>query len=156
MHDVLVVIHAASGATGLLLVLPILFAPKRRGWHTFLGRAYAVATVGLALSAFGLFAYDPAGLYGLLVLGVLTLGWLAGGLWFARRRPRRFGRRGWRIWHLNLMGSTVIAFVTGFAVQMTGGHLAAWLAPTAVGSALITWWTAREVAAARPRITVTA
>ncbi len=151
MRGALVLLHAVSGGLGLLLAVPVLLAPKRRGRHVLLGRVYAVATVGLSLSAFGLFAYDPAELVGLFVLGVLTLGWLVGGLWFARRRPRGFGPRGWRVWHLNLMGSTVIAFVTGFAVQMTGGHLAAWLAPTVLGSALISWRTARELAAGRPR-----
>jgi hypothetical protein len=152
MHTVLLVIHAVSGATGLLLAGPVLLAPKRRGRHTLLGRAYAVTAVGLSLSAFGLFAYRPAELWGLAVLGALTLGWLIGGLWFARRRP--LGGRGWRIWHLNLMGSTVIAFVTGFAVQMTNGNLVAWLAPTLVGSALIARRTARELARAPRRVVV--
>ncbi|MFF5176012.1 hypothetical protein ACFY3U_25770 [Micromonospora sp. NPDC000089] len=147
MHTVLVVIHAVSGATGLLLALPVVLAPKRRGRHTLLGRVYAGAAVTLSLSAFGLFAYDPAGLWGLALLGALTLSWLVGGLWFARRRPAGLGRRGWRVWHLNLMGSTIIAFVTGFAVQTTHGNLVAWLAPTVVGSALIARATAREVTA---------
>lgn len=150
MRTVLVVVHALSGVSGLLLALPVLLAPKRRGRHTRLGWAYAVAAVGLSLSALGLFALEPARLWGLAVLGALTLGWLIGGLWIARRRPRRLGPRGWRIWHLNLMGSTVIAFVTGFAVQMTDGNLIAWFAPTVIGSALIARRTAREVAG-RPR-----
>ncbi|MCW3842596.1 hypothetical protein ONA70_21075 [Micromonospora yasonensis] len=154
MHTVLVVIHAVSGITGLLLALPVLLAPKRRGRHTLLGRVYVGAAVGLSLSAVGLFAYDPARLWGLAVLGALTLGWVLGGFWFARRRPHVPGGRGWRIWHLNLMGSTVIAFVTGFAVQMSDGHLAAWLAPTVLGSLLIARATAREVARAPRRITV--
>ncbi len=156
MRTFLVVVHAVSGTAGLLLVLPVLRAPKRRGRHTLLGRVYAGAAVGLSLSAFGLFAFDPARLWGLALLGVLTLGWLVGGLWFARHRPRVMGGRGWRIWHLNLMGSTVIAFVTGFAVQMSGGHLVAWLAPTVVGSLLIARTTAREVARGPHRIVINA
>ncbi|PWU60882.1 hypothetical protein DLE60_08620 [Micromonospora globispora] len=154
MHTVLVLIHSASGTAGLLLALPVLLAPKRRGRHTVLGRIYAVAAVGLSLSAFGLFAYRPAELWGLAVLGALTLGWLVGGLWFARRRPGSLGGRGWRVWHLNLMGSTVIAFVTGFAVQMSDGNLVAWLAPTAVGSLLIARRTARELGRGPRRIAV--
>lgn len=150
MRTVLVVIHAVSGLTGLLLAVPVLRAPKRRGRHTRLGRWYAAAATGLSLSAFGLFAYRPAQLWGLLVLGVLTLGWLVGGLFLARVRPRGMGRRGWRIWHLNLMGSTVIAFATGAGVQLTGGHVVAWVAPTVIGSVLISRATAREVAA-RPQ-----
>ncbi|MEU5938285.1 hypothetical protein ABZ807_03695 [Micromonospora sp. NPDC047548] len=152
MHPLLVVIHAVSGTAGLLLALPVLLAPKRRGRHTLLGRVYAGAAVGLSLSAFGLFAYDPARLWGLALLGGLTLGWLVGGLWFARRRPTGLGGRGWRIWHLNLMGSTVIAFVTGFAVQMTDGNLIAWLAPTVIGSALIARRTTREIARTPRRV----
>ncbi|SCF36103.1 hypothetical protein GA0074695_6074 [Micromonospora viridifaciens] len=155
MHTVLVVVHAVSGTAGLLLALPVLLAPKRRGRHSLLGRVYAVAAAGLSLSSFGLFAFDPARLWGLALLGALTLGWLVGGLWFARRRPRVMGGRGWRIWHLNLMGSTVIAFVTGFAVQTTGGSLVAWFAPTVVGSLLIARTTGREVARQR-RIVVAA
>ncbi|MDG4802834.1 hypothetical protein [Micromonospora sp. WMMD980] len=151
-----VLIHAACGATGLLLALPVLLASKRRGRHTRLGWAYTVATLGLSLSAFGLFALDPARLWGLAVLGTLTLGWLVGGVWIARRRPPRLGARGWRIWHLNLMGSTVIAFVTGFAVEMTDGNLIAWFAPTVVGSVLIARVTAREVARAPRRVVVPA
>ncbi|MFB9237279.1 hypothetical protein ACFFWC_17235 [Plantactinospora siamensis] len=149
MHAILLVVHIVSGLTGLLLALPVLLAPKRRGRHTALGRAYAVAATGLSLSAYGLFAYRPRELFGLAILGTLTLGWLLGGLWFARRRPRLMGGRGWRIWHLNLMGSTVISFVTGFAVQTTHGNLIAWLAPTVLGSALIARRTAREVTAGR-------
>ncbi|WFE38511.1 hypothetical protein [Micromonospora sp. WMMD998] len=152
MRTVLVLVHAGCGAVGLLLALPVLLAPKRRGRHTLLGWAYAIAALGLSLSALGLFALDPARLWGLAVLGALTLGWLVGGVLIARRRPRRLGARGWRIWHLNLMGSTVIAFVTGFAVQMTDGNLVAWLAPTVVGSLLIARATAREVARAPRRI----
>ncbi|MFD0822306.1 hypothetical protein ACFQ0D_29205 [Micromonospora zhanjiangensis] len=155
MHTVLVAVHATCGALGLLLAVPVLLAPKRRGRHTVLGRAYAVAALGLSLSGFGLFAYRPAELFGLAILGVLTLGWLTGGLWFARRRPRSLGPRGWRIWHLNLMGSTVISFVTGFAAQTTHGNLIAWIAPTVIGSLLIARRTAREIAATRPAVTVT-
>ncbi|WP_052744709.1 hypothetical protein [Micromonospora sp. HK10] len=155
MRTFLVVVHAVSGSLGLLLALPVLLAPKRRGRHTRLGWVYAGAALGLSLSALGLFALDPARLWGLAVLGALTLGWLVGGVLIARRRPRRLGPRGWRIWHLNLMGSTVIAFVTGFAVQMTDGNLIAWLAPTLIGSAFIARATAREIARAPRRIAVT-
>jgi hypothetical protein len=154
VHAVLLVIHIAAGGTGLLLAWPVLFAPKRRGLHPLLGRCYAVAAVTLCLTAFSLVWYDPARLAGLAVLGVLTLAWVTTGVLFARRRPaltgpftRRMGGPGtWRIWHLNLMSSSVISFVTAFAVQVTGGWLAAWLLPTIVGSPLIAMRTRREVA----------
>jgi uncharacterized membrane protein len=150
MRTVLIVVHVAAGTTGLLLAWPVLFAPKRRGLHTVLGRVYAVATLALCVSAFALFAYDPARLVGLAVLGVFTLACAAGGVWLARTKPRLRGPRTWRIWHLNLMGSSVIAFVTAFAVQMTQGHLLAWILPTLIGSPLIARRTAQEISS-RPR-----
>jgi hypothetical protein len=135
-HTVLLVLHIAAGATGLLLAWPTLFAPKRRGGlHVLAGRVYAGSAAVLCLTAFGLWAYDPLGLLGLGVLGILTAAWAGGGVWLARARPRIRG--GWRTWHLNLMGSSVIAFVTAFVVQVFDGHLAAWLVPTIVGSPLI-------------------
>jgi hypothetical protein len=157
MHTLLVVLHVTAGTTGLLLAWPTLLAPKRRGVHPVLGRIYAVATVVLCGTAFALVAYDPAELVGLAVLGVLTLGWVAGGVWFARTKPRLRGPLTWRVWHFNLMGSSVIGFVTAFAVQLTDGHLVAWLAPTVVGSLSIAWRTRRELIRHRPRtIAVTA
>lgn len=138
-------LHAVSGGLGLLLAGPVLVAPKRRGPHVLLGRVYAVAAAAMCLSAFGLFAYDPARLAGLAVLGVLTTVWVGTGVWLARRRPRLGSPGRWRILHLNCMGSSVIAFVTGFAVQTTDGHLLAWVLPTVTGTALISWRTQREV-----------
>ncbi|RSM40102.1 hypothetical protein DMB66_57550, partial [Actinoplanes sp. ATCC 53533] len=84
---------------------------------------------------------------GLAVLGVLTAVWVAGGVWLARRRPvLRGDPHAWRLWHLNLMGSSVISFVTAFGVQLTRGSLVAWIAPTVVGSLIIALANRREVA----------
>lgn len=141
LHELLVGVHVAAGTVGLVLAWPALFAPKRRGFHTLIGRIYAVAMVALCLTTFGLFVMAPTELIGLGVLGVLTFGWVTGGVWMARRKPQlRFGN--WYTWHLNLMSSSVIAAVTAFAVQMTDGHLAAWLLPSIIGSPLISYRTA--------------
>ena len=149
LHTLLIVVHVAAGTVGLFLAWPALFAPKRRGVHTLIGRIYAVAMVALCLSTFGLFAMAPDELIGLGILGLLTFGWVTGGVWMARRKPRlRFGD--WYVWHLNLMSSSVIAAVTAFAVQMTDGHLAAWLLPTLIGSPLIAYRTAIAQGAALP------
>jgi peptidoglycan/LPS O-acetylase OafA/YrhL len=146
-HPVLIVVHATAGGLGLLLAGPVMLAPKRRGRHPALGRIYAICAGVLCLTAFGLVAEDPRGLAGLAVLGVLTAGWVAGGVWLARRRPvLRGDRHAWRLWHLNLMGSSVISFVTAFLVQITGGSLAAWIAPTVVGTVIIATANRREPA----------
>lgn len=147
-RSVLLVLHIAAGGVGLLVAWPTLFAPKRRGVHTMLGRIYAASAAVLCLTAFGLWAYDPLGLVGLGILGILTAVWAGGGVWFARARPKISG--GWRTWHLNFMGSSVIAFVTAFVVQLFDGHLAAWLLPTIVGSPLIGYRTSVEQGRARP------
>lgn len=154
MREALIAIHVAAGATGLLLAGPVLFMPKRRGWHTWLGRVYALAALLLCLTAFGLVAREPVRLAGLGVLGVLTLLWAAAGVYVARHKPR-LGRPGaWRVWHLNLMGSSVIAFVTAFAVQMADGYWLSWVLPTVIGSPLIAWRTRRETEAMPRRIAV--
>ncbi|MEU8616138.1 hypothetical protein AB0C29_49965, partial [Actinoplanes sp. NPDC048791] len=63
--------------------MPVILAPKRRGRHPMLGRAYAVSAAVLCLTAFGLVAYDPGRLVGLAVLGTLTALWVGGGVWLA-------------------------------------------------------------------------
>ena len=126
--------HVAAGVVGLVLALPVLLARKGGPLHVVLGRVYVGAAVVLSVTALGLVVLDP-GLVGLGVVAVLTLGWALGGLFVARRRPQLRG--GWLVWHLNLMGSSVIAFVTGFAVQTADGHVLAWILPTIVGSPII-------------------
>jgi peptidoglycan/LPS O-acetylase OafA/YrhL len=146
LHTVALVAHIAAGATGLLLAAPILLAPKRRGRHTRLGRAYAVATAVLCASAFVLAVYDPAALWPFIIIGCATAASAGSGVWMARRRPVR----DWYIWHFNLMGSSVIAFVTAFAMQMTGNALWAIITPTLIGAPLIAYRTAVTTTARRP------
>lgn len=143
-----VLLHVFAGGAGLLLAVPVLFAPKRRGLHTVLGRAFAACAAVVCATTFVLVAADPTGLAGLGVLGVLTGLWAGGGVWFARAKPRVPG--GWYRWHLQLMCSAVIAFVTAFLVQVTDGSLVAWLAPTLVGSPLIARRASRATAPTRP------
>lgn len=140
MYSALVIVHVAAGTIGLLLAGPVVLVPKRPGWHHLLGRTYLVNLLVMTTTALALVAYDPAGLVGFSFLAVGTLAAGAGGLFFAVRRPR-----GWLPVHLNLMGSSVIAFVTAFLVQVADGHLVAWLLPTIVGSPLIGWQIRRVV-----------
>lgn len=145
LHTIALVAHVGAGGTGLLLAGPILFAPKRRGTHTVLGRVYAIATAVLCLSAFVLAAYDPARLWPFILIGIGTAACAGGGVWMARRRPGP----NWFIWHLNLMGASVIAFVTAFAMQMTGNALWSMIAPTIVGAPLIAYRTRLALGAGR-------
>lgn len=148
LHTIALVAHIGAGGTGLLLAGPVLFAPKRRGRHTLLGRAYAIATAVLCLSAFVLAAYDPAGLWPFIGIGIGTAACAGGGVWMARNRPFP----NWSIWHFNLMGSSVIAFVTAFAMQMADNALWSIVAPTIIGTPLIAYRTRLALTAGRSRL----
>ncbi len=132
LHALLLTAHIGAAGTGVLLVGPVLLAPKRAGLHPRLGRAYLSALAVMCVSAVGLAAYDPLRLGGLALLATGTAAAAGTGGWLAYRRPPGWYRR-----HVRLMGGSVIAFVTGFAVQLADGHLLAWLAPTVVGVPLI-------------------
>lgn len=142
-------VHIVAGAIGLLAALPATRAAKRRGLHTRAGRVFAVCGLVVALSALVLVADRPSELIGLGVLGVLTGFWSGAGWWMAHRKPAVPG--GWLFWHLQLMGSGVIAFTTAFAVTMADGHLVAWILPTIVGSVLIGRAQGRPGRSWRPR-----
>jgi hypothetical protein len=91
----------------------------------------------MCLTALALVLYRPSVLWPLGIIAVLVLCLAVSGLWLAFRRPR-----GWFVWHLNLMSSSVIAFITAFAVQMTDiRNPLAWIMPTLVGSPLIAYRT---------------
>ena len=143
MRDTVLAVHIAAGTLGLVLGPAAMLAPKRPGRHPGLGRAYQASTALLCLSAFGLVAYRP-GLWWLGVIAAATWAAALGGWWCARRRFR-----GWILWHLNLMCSSYISFVTAFLVVNLGLHsLIAWIAPTLVGTPLIARGNARVAARA--------
>ncbi|RJL33504.1 hypothetical protein [Bailinhaonella thermotolerans] len=133
MYGFLLVVHVITGFIGLLLAGPVLLVRKRRGVHTVLGRVYAGAAVLMSVSALALIGHEPR-LWPLGIIAVLVLAMIGPGLALAARRPR-----GWFIWHLNLMASSAVAFVTAFAVQMSDLHPLAWVIPPAVGTVLITF-----------------
>jgi Predicted membrane protein (DUF2306) len=132
MREILLGVHIAVGTVGLLVGPAAMLAPKRRGRHPTLGRVYQISTAVLCLSAFGLVAYRPS-LWWLGVIASATWAAALGGWWAARRRPP-----GWVRWHLNLMCSSYISFVTALLVVNLGfGSPIAWIAPTLVGTPLI-------------------
>lgn len=140
MHAVVLVVHIVCGSLGLLVGPAAMLAPKRPGRHPLLGRTYQVLTGGLCLSAFGLVAYRPS-LWWLGVIGALTWAAALAGWWV-----RRAAFRGWLIWHINLMCSSYISFVTAFLVVNLGlSSPVAWILPTALGAPLIARATVRAL-----------
>lgn len=146
MRNVLLVVHIAAGSLGLLTGPLAMLAPKRRGRHPLLGRAYQAMTAALCLSALGLVLYRP-GLWWLGVIAAATWAAALGGWWAARRRFR-----GWIVWHLNLMCGSYVSFVTAFLVVNLGlGSPVAWILPTLVATPLIARANVRMAAATGDR-----
>jgi hypothetical protein len=151
LYSVLLTLHVAAATTGLVITAPTLLVPKRRGFHTVLGKVYGAALITMCLTALALVVYRPSVLWPLGIIAVGVLGLAVPGLLLALRRPR-----GWYIWHLNLMPSSAISFVTAFAVQVTDvRNLWAWLLPTIIGSPLIAYRSAvaqGRIKPIRPRL----
>jgi hypothetical protein len=133
MRMLLLTTHIASGSLGLLIGPVAMLMPKRPGWHPRLGRAYQLIIALLCLSAGGLVILEPR-LWWLAVIAALTWAAALGGWWARRHQPR-----GWLQLHVSLMGGSYISLVTALLVVNFQRSLIAWVAPTVVGTALITW-----------------
>lgn len=101
-------------------------------------RAYQWAVLAVSLTAIGLVAFDPAGLWWLVPLALFAYACIVTGL----RAPRRQVRL-----RLHGLGGSYIALVTALlVVSVEGpGSVVAWVLPTLVGLVLIE----RAVARAR-------
>lgn len=144
MRAVVLVIHVVAGGLGLFVGPAAMLVAKRPGRHPVLGRTYQVLTGLLCLSSFGLVAYRPS-LWWLGVIGAATWAAALAGWWVGR-----VAFRGWLVWHINLMCSSYISFVTAFLVVNLGlTSLVAWILPTVVGAPLIARATVRSL---RPRV----
>ncbi|MGH3500968.1 MAG: hypothetical protein ACRDQA_08750 [Nocardioidaceae bacterium] len=144
MRELLLAVHIASGAAGLLLGPLSMWARKRPGrgrrhWHRQLGLAYQVAVVGLCASALGLVAVNPS-VWWLGVIGIATEAAAVTG-WVTRpsRRPDLVAV------HVGTMCGSYVSFATAFLV-VNSGSLVWWILPTLVGSPLIAWTSRRAVA----------
>lgn len=142
-------LHVALGFAGFVLGAVAIALPKfgrTSPRHAWTGRAYAVCMLGMAALSVPLALSADDHL--LLVIGLLTLGWTAGG-WAALRRALRargIDRHAYarmiRL-HIILMGSSYIAAWTAFLVNVRplgGAPLLFWvyvLGPTVIGSILI-------------------
>ena len=153
--QVMLVVHIALGFCAFVLGAVAVGAPKfgrANRWHRWPGRAYALCMVGMAALSVPLSL--QSGNRVLLIIGLLTLVWAAGG-WIAIRlalRVRRSSRHrfaGMLRMHVVLMGSSYIAAWTAFLVNVRplgGGPSLFWLyalGPTVIGTVFITRATAR-------------
>lgn len=150
LHTFLRAAHILLGMGGFLLGALAIFLPKfgrNSGWHRLIGRGYAMSMLGMSVLSIPLSLRQGDWL--LLVIGVLTLGWVVGGWWALRQslRARTAGQVEvaglWLGRHINLMGSSYIAAWTAFLVNVQplgGGAVLSTLyiaVPSIVGSVAI-------------------
>lgn len=142
-------LHVALGFGGFMLGVFAIALPKfglNSRWHRLVGRMYALCMVGMAVLSVPLSLRTND--YFLLSIGLLTLGWVAGG-WIALRlalRARQSGRHTFATMlraHIILMGSSYISAWTAFLVNVRplgSTPLLFWmyaLGPTVIGTVLI-------------------
>jgi len=130
---VALVFHITVGALALTLGPLALLAARRRGPVNAPATAYHWTVVGVCVSAGALVAADPARLWWLLPIAAGSYALALLGF----RAARRTGSRARRL-HLHGQGGSYIALVTALLVVSVGSPLA-WIAPTLIGSPLITW-----------------
>jgi hypothetical protein len=156
-QSTILTLHIALGFAGFMLGAIAIALPKfgrTIRWHRRAGRAYALCMLGMGVLSvpLSLRAND----YFLLIIGLLTLAWVAGG-WIALRlalRARRANRHTFATMlrtHIVLMGSSYIAAWTAFLVNVRplgGAPLLFWvyaLGPTVIGTVFISRASARFV-----------
>lgn len=135
IHGAVLALHITAGVAGLLLGPIAMLSAKRRGRHTNAGEIYHwiflvlfISAVVLALMNWGevwWLAFVGAGSYAFALLGYLA----------AKRRWD-----GWLTAHVSGLGGSYIAMVTALLVVNLGtSSPIAWIAPTVIGTPIITW-----------------
>jgi hypothetical protein len=124
----------AAGSLGIVLGPLAMLAERAPPYRSRLGLAYHWSVLAVALTALGLIAFDPAGLWWLAPLAALSYALAL----LAAVAPRRRGQR-WAGLYARGQGGSYIALVTALLVVSLEGPLAiaAWIVPTLVGHHLI-------------------
>lgn len=145
MHTLVLVVHVVAGTTGLVLGPLAMRSAERRGLLAAAGSAYHWCMLVVAVSAIGLVAFDPAGLWWFVPVAIGSYASAALGRRAARAKPA-----GWRERHLRGVGGSYVAVVTALAVVSVQGTWLAWVLPALVGTPLIELAVARARRCARP------
>lgn len=124
-RDGLLLVHVGLGTAGLLLGPAVLVT--RGAVRAVAARGYLVAVGGVVVTAVGLVALDPAGLWWLLPVAGATAATTVLGVRSWSSRPA-----GWPTACAHLLGGSYIALVTGAFVGGTGNPLF-WVLPAVVG-----------------------
>jgi hypothetical protein len=118
--SVALAVHIAAGLTAVTCGAIAATAPKRPGRHPRFGRIYYWAIMGVFATALAMavlrWPHDTH---------LATIGTVAAAAATVGYQARRRRRRGWRRWHINGMGASYIALLTGFYVD-NGPNLPVW------------------------------
>ena len=136
LADILLAVHVAAGALGLVLGPAAMWAERRPPYLSRAGVGYHWAVLAVSVTAAGLVALDWPRLWWLAPLAAVSYGLALVGLLAPRRRGR-----GWVRAYAHGQGGSYVALVTALLVVSVDGPLgaAAWLGPTLVGLPLIEW-----------------
>jgi hypothetical protein len=147
LRVVLLVVHIGAGTLGLILLVPVIAGAKGTARHVRLGRLFVWCLRLVAASAVGLAVLGIGALWWFIPIAVfsLALGEMGKRAW---RRPfaEAVGR------HVGGMDGASIAFVTAVLVVNLGiAFVPAWIAPTVIGTVLISRAIARALRYGIPR-----
>ncbi len=153
--SIILVVHIALGAAGLILGPVAMTARKVPGLHTKAGEAYHWVMLGVCFSAATLAVLDWPRIWWFFPIAVGSYAFACLGYVAAKYRWQ-----GWLRAHLAGQGGSYIAMVTALLVvnweTLTGtrGVMSpwAWALPTVVGSPIIAWVTREVTLGRRPKL----
>lgn len=154
VFGVVLALHIAAGAAGLILGPIAMCARKRLGLHTRAGEAYHWVMLAVCLTASLLAVLDWERLWWFLPIAAGSYAFALLGYVSAKRRWR-----GWLRAHITGQGGSYIAMTTALLVvnweTLTGtrgiSSPVAWALPTVVGSPIIAWVTYQVRIGKRPK-----
>ncbi len=130
-HTVLMTVHIAAGATGLLLGPLAIAAALHAGQRTEAALAYQAAVAVITTTAVGFAVLDWRNWWPFVILAVGTEAAVAAGWW-----ARSHCSPGWHARHVRLICGSYISLVTALLVVSWESPLA-WVLPTVVGTVLV-------------------
>lgn len=132
-RSLLMTVHIAAGATGLLLGPFAIAAALRQGQRTLTARGYQAAVAVVTTSAVGFAVLDWRRWWPFVILAVGTEAAVAAGWWAGSHRSP-----GWHARHIRLICGSYISLVTALLVVSWESPLA-WVLPTLAGSVMVEW-----------------
>lgn len=148
-------LHIAAGAVGIILGPVAMYAAKRPGPHTRAGEAYHWVMLTVCATAGVLAVLDWFRFWFFLPIALGSYAFALVGYLAAKQRWK-----GWLLWHIRGQGGSYIAMVTAVLVVnwriLTGNPGLnspwAWTLPTLIGTPLVTWASIQVRRGKRPKL----